>query len=84
MMDIDKDIALALIYFGTAAIFAILVIVLLVLTPFIPDEVIAAVISLISGGFGVDRLIRYRRSANLVNEDKNESVVGVKRKEPRA
>ena len=68
----DKDIALALIYFGTAAIFAILVIVLLVLTPFIPDEVVAAVISLISGGLGIDRFIRHRRSANLVNEDKNE------------
>jgi hypothetical protein len=70
MMDIDKDIALALIYFGTAAIFAILVVVLLVLTPFIPDEVVTAVISLISGGLGVDRLIRYRRSANLVKKDR--------------
>ena len=59
---IDKEIALALIYFGTAAIFGIIVIVLLVLTPFVPDEVIAAVISLISGGFGTTKLISYYKS----------------------
>lgn len=42
-----------IIYLAVAAIFAILTIVLLVLTPFIPDEAVTGIITLIAGFFGV-------------------------------
>jgi hypothetical protein len=54
--NMDKDIVLALIGLALFAILAILVIVLIILTPFLPDEVVAAIIGLISGAFGVSKL----------------------------
>jgi preprotein translocase subunit SecF len=53
----DERVGKSLIMFGIAAIFAVLAIVLLVVTPFFPDEAVAAMASLAAGFQGVVKLL---------------------------
>ena len=64
------ELAIGLIALGLAGILGIVTIVLLVLTPFIPDEIITGVITLISGGFGTAKLIKYKFSKSVTSETK--------------
>ena len=52
----SKNAPTSLIYLGICAISAIVAVVLLVATPFLPDEVAPAVVAAISGWIGVKRL----------------------------
>ena len=56
----DRDIQQGLLMLGGTAICAILAIVLFVVTPFLPDEAVPALIGLVSGIFGVKKLVSAR------------------------
>jgi cadmium resistance protein CadD (predicted permease) len=54
----------SIVLLGIAAIFAILTIVLLILTPFLPEEIVTGIIAVISSFFGIRGLIKQQTDQN--------------------